>query len=164
MHTTVAADNGSSGCVICHAGPKPQAEENPAIADGSPMAPELDALPAASDDLPEEVTIDVLVDSYEASTFPHLKIIRRFDEGIRSSTLARQFHGSTEAMCAGCHHHSPAGVRPPKCSACHGGEAAATVDKPSLKVAYHRQCVTCHQRLKIKAGCTDCHAAKEGQS
>jgi len=31
-------------------------------------------------------------------------------------------------------------------------------------VAYHRQCMSCHQRLKIKDGCTDCHAAKEGQS
>ncbi len=164
LETTVAKDTSSTGCVICHAGPKPQPDEMPAIADGSPMAPELDVLPVASDDLPEEVTIDVLVDSYEASKLPHLKIIRRFDEGIRSSSLARQFHGSAEAMCSGCHHHSPAGVRPPKCSACHGDEAAATVDKPSLKVAYHRQCVTCHQRLKIKAGCTDCHAAKEGQS
>jgi hypothetical protein len=74
------------------------------------------------------------------------------------------FHGSAEAMCAGCHHHSPAGERPPKCSACHGDEAAATIDKPSLKVAFHRQCVSCHQKLEIKAGCTDCHAEKEGQS
>ncbi len=161
--TTIAGD-GSSSCGICHAGPRPQPEEMPAIADGSPVVPELDVLPAASDDLPEEVTIDLLVDSYEASKFPHLKIIRRFDDGIRASVLARQFHGSTEAMCSGCHHHSPAGERPPKCSACHGDEAAATADRPSLKVAYHRQCLSCHQRLKIKAGCTDCHAVKEGQS
>jgi len=161
--TTVAAGS-QTGCVICHNGPRPQAEAPPAPADGTPVVEELAGLPIASDDLPEEVTIDLLTDEYEASKFPHLKIIRRFDEGIRASSLARQFHGSTEAMCAGCHHHSPAGERPPKCSACHGGDAAATVDKPSLKVAYHRQCVTCHQRLKIKAGCTDCHAAKEGQS
>lgn len=161
--TTVAADS-TRGCVICHGGPKPQLDQMPAISDGSPVAAELQGLPAASDDLPENLTIDLLMDKYEASKFPHLKIIQRLDEGIRSSSLARQFHGSTEAMCEGCHHHSPIGERPPKCSACHGDEAAATVDRPSLKVAYHRQCMSCHQRLKIKDGCTDCHAAKEGQS
>jgi hypothetical protein len=162
--TTVAADS-SRGCVTCHNGPRPVADEPPpALADGLPTATELAALPAASDDLPEEVTIDILADVYQASKLPHLKIIQRFDGGIRDSSLARQFHGSTEAMCSGCHHHSPLGERPPKCSACHGDEAAATIDRPSLKVAYHRQCVTCHQRLNIKAGCTDCHAAKEGQS
>ena len=162
---TTVASNPETGCVVCHNGPRPQPDVSPEPpADGSPVVAALEVLPEASDDLPDEVTIDLLVDAYEASTFPHLKIVRRFDEGIRASSLAKQFHGSTEAMCAGCHHHSPAGERPPKCSACHGDEDAATVDKPSLKVAYHRQCVTCHQRLKIKAGCTDCHAAREGQS
>ena len=161
--TTVAADS-TSGCVICHGGPRPQPGEPPEIPEGAPVVAELQALPVASDDLPETLTIDLLMDKYEASEFPHLKIIRRLDEGIRSSSLARQFHGSTDAMCEGCHHHSPTGERPPKCSACHGDEAAARVDRPSLKVAYHRQCMSCHQRLKIKDGCTDCHAAKEGQS
>jgi hypothetical protein len=163
VDTTVAA-GGDRGCVRCHGGPTRRPGDPPAIADGSPVAPELAVLPGASDDLPEEITIDVLADTYEASRFPHLKIIRRFDDGIRASSLARQFHGSAEAMCSGCHHHSPAGERPPKCSACHGSEAAAAIDRPSLKVAYHRQCVRCHQRLDVKAGCTDCHAAKEGQS
>jgi hypothetical protein len=162
---TTVATSSVSGCVICHSGPRPEPEEPPPeLADGHPLPTELPPLPPTSDDLPEEVTIDVLVDQYQASTLPHLKIIRRLDESIRSNPLARRFHGTTEAMCAGCHHHSPAGERPPACSACHGDEAAATTDRPSLKVAYHRQCVRCHQRLEIKAGCTDCHAAKEGQS
>jgi hypothetical protein len=104
------------------------------------------------------------VDAYGPSNLPHLKIIRRFDDGIRSSSLARRFHGTTEAMCAGCHHHSPIGQRPPPCGSCHGNADAAATDRPSLKVAYHRQCVSCHQRLDLKVGCTDCHAAKEGSS
>jgi len=93
---------------------------------------------------------------------PHLKILARLDAPIRASRLARQFHGTVEAMCAGCHHHSPAGERPPRCAACHGPTAAATMDKPGLKVAYHRQCIGCHQRMGIdKQGCTDCHAERK---
>ena len=58
--------------------------------------------------------------------------------------------------------HSPAGERPPRCAACHGEAAAATMDKPGLKVAYHRQCIGCHIEMNIqKQGCTDCHAEKE---
>ena len=46
---------------------------------------------------------------------------------------------------------------PPPCASCHGDDNAAISDRPSLKVAYHRQCVSCHQRLELKVGCTDCH-------
>jgi hypothetical protein len=162
--TTVAADS-EADCAVCHRGPsRPSAGDEPPPPDGWVTPVELAALPRASDDLPDEVTIEILADVYEPSTFPHLKIIRRFDDGIRSSSLARRFHGATDAMCAGCHHHSPVGQRPPPCSSCHGDADAASTDRPSLKVAYHRQCVSCHQRLELKVGCTDCHAAKEGTS
>jgi len=161
---TTVAEARDIGCTVCHDGPRPPAEGS-ALAAAKPRPPvELAPLPEPSDDLPETVTIDVLADQYQASTIPHLKIVRRFDDGIRRNVLASRFHVSTGAMCAGCHHHSPVGERPPRCAACHGDAAAPTSDAPSLKVAYHRQCLTCHQRLGIKAGCTDCHAAKEGTS
>ena len=163
-HSQASVSRGQQSCAKCHDGPPPYAGEPPLLEQGSPVTVELAELPGASDDLPEEVTIDVLIDIYEASKMPHRKIVARFDAQIRENTLARQFHGSIEAMCAGCHHHSPVGERPPRCGACHGDSGAATIDRPSLKVAYHRQCVSCHQELGLKDGCTDCHAAKEGSS
>jgi len=163
-HSQTIVAGFSRSCAKCHDGPLPFAGEPPVLERGSPAPVKLAELPSASDDLPEEVTIDVLVDHFAASKMPHRKIIARFDAKIRESTLATQFHGSVEAMCAGCHHHSPVGERPPRCRACHGDLGAATIDRPPLKVAYHRQCVSCHQMLGLKHGCTDCHAAKEEQS
>jgi hypothetical protein len=163
VDTTVAADSGEA-CAICHGGPRRPTGDEPPPPDDWLVPIELAALPQASGELPDKVTIDVLADAYEPSTFPHLKIIRRFEGGIRQSPLARRFHRKAEAICAGCHHHSPVGQRPPPCASCHGDDNAAISDRPSLKVAYHRQCVSCHQRLEIKAECTDCHAAKEETS
>jgi hypothetical protein len=161
-HRGAILASGQGACKTCHDGPRPSQEEPPPIQAGSPQVAELAELPAASDDFPEKVKIDVLAAEYEASEMPHLKILARLDAPIRSNRLARHFHGAVEAMCAGCHHHSPAGERPPRCAACHGPTAAATVDKPGLKVAYHRQCIGCHQRMGIdKQGCTDCHAERE---
>lgn len=154
----------NAGCAVCHDGPRPPLEEPPPTPEGPRPSVGLAALPGPSDALPETVTIDALADEYQASSIPHLKIIRRFDDGVRRNALASRFHGSVEAMCAGCHHHSPIGERPPRCAACHGDSAAPIGDAPSLKVAYHRQCLGCHRRLGIKAGCTDCHAAKEETS
>lgn len=163
LDTTVASLQ-RTGCAICHNGPDPRLEDPPPATDGALPPVTFEPLPSASDDLPEVLTIDVLADTYQGSSFPHLKIIRRFDEGIRTNPLATRFHSSPEAMCAGCHHHSPVGERPPRCGSCHGATAAPTSDAPSLMVAYHRQCLSCHQRLGLKAGCTDCHAEKEGIS
>jgi len=164
-HRGASLAGGQRACKVCHDGPRPSQNEPPPLRAGSPKVAELAELPAASDDFPEKVKIDVLADEYEPSEMPHLKILARLDAPIRESRLGRHFHGTVDAMCAGCHHHSPAGERPPRCAACHGETAAATIDKPSLKVAYHQQCVGCHIAMNIeKQGCTDCHASKEVQS
>jgi hypothetical protein len=156
---------GERACKVCHGGPRPSLEEPPPLQAGFPQVAELAELPASSDDFPEKVKIDVLSDEYEASDMPHMKIVAKLDAPIRSSRLARQFHGTIDTTCAGCHHHSPVGERPPRCRACHGESAAATLDKPDLKVAYHRQCIGCHIAMNIdKQGCTDCHASKEVES
>jgi len=161
-HRGASLAGGQGACKTCHDGPRPSQEEPPPLRTGSPQVAELAALPAASDDLPEKVKIDVLAEVYEASEMPHLKILARLDAPIRASRLGRHFHGTVGAMCAGCHHHSQAGERSPRCAECHGETAAATIDKPSLKAAYHRQCIGCHIAMNIqKQGCTDCHAEKE---
>jgi hypothetical protein len=159
-HGGLASTETGSDCTGCHQGPwlAPGAEPPAAASDTSEIA----ALPRISDDFPETVVIDVLSSTYEASTMPHLKISVRLDAGVRKSRLASVLHGDVDTGCEGCHHHAAVGERPPRCRACHGEASQAKTDRPGLKVAYHRQCIGCHQRMGIeKQGCTDCHAKKE---
>jgi hypothetical protein len=133
----------------------------------APVEASLDALPATSDDFPETVVIEALVNTYEASKLPHAKIVAKLDGFVRASSLAEHFHGDTATLCSGCHHNSPAGTRPPPCRACHAETADPVRDRPGLKAAYHRQCVGCHIAMALpQQGCTDCHAerSKGGES
>jgi hypothetical protein len=159
-HSTFAHAPSQAACTVCHNGPRAAILS----ADGPPPSfekVELSALPATSDDFPENVVIEGLLDKYEASKLPHAKIVGKLHGIVGESTLAGKFHGDTDTLCAGCHHHTPAGTRPPPCRACHSETNDPTRDKPGLKTAYHRQCVGCHIEMGLEQqGCTDCHAAK----
>jgi hypothetical protein len=142
-----------SSCAVCHGSPPSSAPSSQPI-----------ALPATSESFPETVTISTLQKKYGPSVLPHRKIVARLVELANKSPLARRFHGRVETLCAGCHHRSPAAARPPGCQSCHGREpgrsADPRADKPGLTAAYHRQCIGCHESMKIgRTGCTDCHKA-----
>lgn len=148
-------------CGRCHVGPLPtgEAEEPPPP---TVAVPHIAPLPPSSDDFPESVEIGSLAKRYAAAKLPHRKIVERLDAAARKGSLAPTFHGSAETLCVGCHHHAPIGARPADCGSCHGDAALAAVDKPGLMVAYHRQCIGCHQQMRIdKLGCTDCHGERE---
>jgi hypothetical protein len=151
-------------CTICHQGPT--AGDPPASMParfGEPS--ELEPLPEVSKEFPDVVTIGVLADKYEPSKLPHRQIVAALDTKVRKNDLARGLHGSTAMLCAGCHHHSPIGKRPPACSACHAKMGHPTKDKPALLEAYHRQCIGCHRQMGIKEqGCTDCHVKRTEQT
>jgi len=169
-------------CLLCHRGPatpEPTAEAGPpaeggdtaeARPEGEPGAlpppvfepVELAELPPFSDDFPESLRIDRMAEEYGPSSLPHGKMVRKLDELVRDSRLARRFHASTELLCAGCHHNSPVGTRPPPCISCHENEPHPTRDIPALKAAYHIRCIGCHQELELPVGCTDCHKKAEG--
>jgi hypothetical protein len=160
-HAVLSRGPADRSCVFCHNGPLAGSE-------GLNVAPvfveqQIDPLPLVSDDFPETVVIEGLVDRYEASKLPHAMIVGKLDGLTRESTLATRFHAGTDTVCSGCHHHSPFGTRPPPCRSCHSLEAGSADGRPGLKVAYHQQCVGCHIEMNIpKQGCTDCHATREG--
>lgn len=163
-HRSLPTVASQRACARCHVGPPRGTARLDDIPLPAAVATQLAPLPTASDAFPEEVTIQVLAADYEPVKLPHRKIVAKLDAGLRTSPLAAAFHITTERICEGCHHHAPAEEPPAGCRECHGAEAAATVDRPRLKVAYHRQCIGCHQAMGIKQqGCTDCHAAKEVQ-
>ena len=128
-----------------------------------PPRPKLAPLPPTSAAFPDKVVIKLLARNYKPSILPHRKIVARLHKIVSRSKLATRFHGSTAALCAGCHHRGKPGGRPAPCKSCHSLRGHATRDKPGLKAAYHRQCMGCHRSMGIrKLGCTDCHAKARG--
>ncbi|WP_081435905.1 tetrathionate reductase family octaheme c-type cytochrome [Desulfatibacillum aliphaticivorans] len=71
-------------------------------------------------------------------------------------------HAAVTGDCLKCHHASadePGAPETAKCSACHQEAFNPEFpERPGLKAAYHRQCMTCHEEQeKGPLGCTDCH-------
>ena len=67
--------------------------------------------------------------------------------------------------CAVCHHYTPEGARHPACKSCHEvSPLRQNMQKPSLKGAYHRQCLNCHREWSHETACEICHAPKAGRS
>jgi hypothetical protein len=143
-HADMAAGPAERTCTTCHRSQDP-----------APL--ELAPLPETSDAFPDTVTIDVLNQEYRPSTLPHAAIVGKLDAAIRASTLAATFHGDTAVLCAGCHHHSPVGEKPPACRSCHSQQADPTEDRPGLQAAYHRRCIGCHEQMHLETACTACH-------
>jgi hypothetical protein len=115
-------------------------------------------------EIPEMVTIQRLSEQYEAVKFPHRQIIDALRERMQESRLSGFFHNEKEAICQGCHHHSPASDKPPQCANCHGKQWNA--DKPAMPGilgAYHLQCMGCHKKMNIEkpAECIECHELKK---
>lgn len=173
-HHDLPAPPGDAGCKACHAGPLPaRADEvDPATLLGR-ITPQ--PLPEASAEaFPASITIDTVSNrlgvtpgnDYGPARFPHRAIAEHLHGIVSDSRLALRAHQGSQTLCAGCHHHTPPGSRPPACVTCHGDRAGRTDDMPDLITAFHRQCAGCHQQMKIGLqGCTDCHdaVAKEGQ-
>lgn len=134
-----------------------------------------------AEDVPDIVTIDALVDKYEASKLPHRRIVFAMLDRIKDDDLAKTFHAAEFAVCASCHHNSPPSKNPPKCGSCHpaktGGDATG---RPGLMAAYHGQCMGCHTMMGIEGkvysqspdakpvpaatDCTGCHKERTGVS
>ena len=113
-----------------------------------------------------QITIDSMIDEYEAVSFPHRRIIHKLVELIKGNKIAETFHGEKSTLCMGCHHNSPASMEPPKCASCHGEPFKSSEDgRPGLKGAFHVQCITCHQKMDIKepaaTECLKCHKKRD---
>ncbi|MEW6679752.1 MAG: cytochrome c3 family protein [bacterium] len=56
--------------------------------------------------------------------------------------------------CGECHHILE--QKPMACKTCHTKPGKI----PGLKGAYHRKCLACHRKMKVKNKCVDCHEAQ----
>ncbi len=97
----------------------------------------------SSEEAPDVILIDKLADIYVPVVFPH------------------KLHAAMTEMgggCETCHHNNPPGPIL-ACDECHGGPSnPANLRQPSLKGAYHRQCLNCHREWTHETDCAVCHA------
>ena len=126
------------------------------------------AEPLTSLDGPLTVTIGDLSDKYEANRFNHRRHVASLMDRIKDSKLADAFHSSPETLCATCHHNSPLSKTPPRCGSCHSREInPAAPERPTLKAAYHLQCMGCHDGMNVarpqKTSCVTCHKVKTAE-
>ncbi|OGP57474.1 MAG: hypothetical protein A2V65_04915 [Deltaproteobacteria bacterium RBG_13_49_15] len=126
--------------------------------------------PAVKDDqIPEQVDIGVIVDQYEPAKFPHRRIVKALYSRMQGTRMANYYHKESQTICMGCHHNSPPSLTPPKCASCHGKPFGAGNDgRPGLKAAYHVQCMSCHQKMKLEkpaaTACAECHKERKKSS
>ena len=120
----------------------------------------------ARKDIPETVTIDAMVNRFEAVKLPHGKIVQAIYDSLIDDRMARYFHREPTTLCQGCHHHSPASLKPPRCESCHGEPfVEGPGGRPGLQGAYHLQCIGCHEDMGIEKpsanDCSACHAKRK---
>ena len=87
---------------------------------------------------------------------------------IQDDKLAAAFHKDPASLCTACHHNSPPSATPPSCASCHAARIdPADPGTPSLKAAYHLQCMGCHDGMKVarplKTSCASCHKPRTGE-
>ncbi len=116
-------------------------------------------------EIPNKVKIDILSEEYEGSNFTHARHYSSLLKRIGDDKLAKAFHADPYALCAACHHESPASMTPPKCVSCHSPTIdPASPERPNLKAAYHLQCMGCHDAMDVSrpknTSCTTCHKLK----
>jgi len=170
---TATTQSSQTTCNTCHQVPVPETDDTAMQAELVSTAAAAEALAArvptlgtvAVSDIPETVTIKMLSKDYQPVELPHRKIVLTLAEGLKDNELAKYFHTEIGTLCQGCHHNSPAALKPPQCASCHGQPFQEDeLFRPGLMAAYHQQCMGCHDQMKIEKpaarDCAGCHKEK----
>ncbi len=112
------------------------------------------------------LTMTHMTSKHQLSEAPETLLLDKIKEQYQPVTFNHKLHASMAEMgsdCATCHHFSPPG-RIPRCSECHGAESnPANLRQPTLKGAYHRQCLSCHREWSHDTKCVLCHLPVDGK-
>ena len=92
---------------------------------------------------------------------PKIIIIDKLTKLYKPVIFSHELHASMSDMSGGCtlcHHYSEKTGEIPACSKCHKEKTDFTnLNEPSLKGAYHRQCLGCHREWSHENACQFCH-------
>ena len=116
----------------------------------------------------KEVEVKVLENEFKPAKLPHLKMLEKLVKISNDSKMGTYFHAKAQTICEGCHHHSREEVEakkntPPLCRNCHSKLFDPVhPNRPRLIAAYHRQCIKCHEEMKLEKPkkCKECHEEK----
>jgi len=165
----------TESCLKCHMKPLPDSASVPLTAEAQAelakrllqsREPVKGTYPV--EEIPEKATINRFVNKYEGVNLPHRKIVlsiaEKVDKSKQAGKLAPYFHDDKATICQGCHHNSPASVKPPSCVTCHSAPFdEGNLMKPGIIGAYHQQCMGCHEVMGIEKPkeCVDCHKERK---
>ena len=146
QHGTVHTNEGVD-CSECHICENPTKKDPCLKACPRPFRDQQKGRKLSSVEGPEFVVLAELEELYEPVVFSH-----------RVHAEMVSFSGG----CVSCHHFTPTNSAHPPCKECHPiGISEDQVKQPCLKGAYHRQCMSCHQKWSGSTGCEECHVMKQ---
>ncbi len=141
---TLQPTKATNGCAECHVCSTPTLED-PCLRG----CPRPRVSPEELKMGPDEISINEIESEYGPVQFSH------------------RLHAEMTAMdrgCQDCHHFQEVGGIT-SCKNCHPADAADDdLEQPSLKGAYHRQCLGCHQEWSHDSACEVCHVKKGQES
>jgi predicted CXXCH cytochrome family protein len=113
---------------------------------------------------PDVVLLNQLEDEYEPVPFDHTGHARMAD--MRDGCITCHHEQPDPDPDATIDTHEQAGAaKVPQCRTCHAIESdAADIQVPSLKGAYHRQCLNCHKDWSGDNNCVICHAPRNADA
>lgn len=92
------------------------------------------------------------------ATGPDTVVIGEVSHWFEPVDFAHAAHADMTDSCADCHHDQEPGEEG-ACSDCHGAlYDPSEPDTPDLKMAYHLQCLGCHEDTGATLECVGCHA------
>jgi hypothetical protein len=149
-------------CARCHTGKK-EGIPTPKKLSLAEVAKELE-----KEKVKKELEIKVLEKEFKPVKLPHYKMLEKLVKISNDSKMGTYFHAKIQTICEGCHHQSRAEVEakkntPPLCRNCHSITFDPVhMNRPRLLAAYHRQCISCHEEMKLKKPkeCKECHEEK----
>ncbi len=139
--------------------PGEKAHAAPAPAQQPDLAPQVKRLHAPAHD----PVVDEGMPTPADSDNPDLIIIDQLEHFYGPVPFSHRLHAGMSQMngsCDNCHHELESGDEIMACGECHPKEIGATLAVPSLKGAYHRQCLGCHRDWAHENGCGYCHVEK----
>jgi hypothetical protein len=149
-------------CSRCHTGKK-EGIPSPQKLSIAEIEKELD-----KEKVKKEVEVKVLEKEFKAAKFPHFKMLEKLVKISNDSKMGTYFHAKMQTICEGCHHQSRVEAEakkntPPLCRNCHSKSFDPLhINRPRLLAAYHRQCISCHEKMKLEKPkqCKECHEEK----
>ena len=109
---------------------------------------------------PRDEMITVYHSAEKTPNIININVVKSEKDIYQKVEFTHRLHAEMSNMAGGCvicHHYNPPG-KVIACRECHeNNRIRGDLNKPDLKGAYHRQCLTCHKTWTAQDDCNFCH-------